>query len=158
MTVVSYEIARRWMPLDFTDVESTLVQVMAWRRQATSHYLTQCWPRSMSPNDVTRPQWVKSHCQALADTSSLDFTNLFEISGLSCEINLDIMSFEIHQFFCSTFQTFAYIFISKHLSSMIMNMEGICYIFLLNPQLKYVSQILIGWNYEFIWYLTNLMG
>ena len=33
---------------------------MAWCRQATSHYLCQCWPRSMSPNDVTRPQckWV----------------------------------------------------------------------------------------------------
>ena len=28
-------------------------------RQATSHYLSQCWPRSMSPYDVTRVQWVK---------------------------------------------------------------------------------------------------
>ena len=46
------------MPLDFTDEKSTLVQVMAWCRQATSHYLSQCWPRSMSPNGVTRPQWV----------------------------------------------------------------------------------------------------
>ena len=32
---------------------------MAWCRQATSHYLSQCWPRSLSPYDVTRPQWVK---------------------------------------------------------------------------------------------------
>ena len=32
---------------------------MAWCRQATSHYLSQCWPRSMSPYGVTRPQWVK---------------------------------------------------------------------------------------------------
>ena len=55
---ISYEIALRWMPLDLTDDKSTLVQVMAWCRQATSHYLGQCWPRSMSPNDVTRPQWV----------------------------------------------------------------------------------------------------
>ena len=47
------------MPLDLTDDKSTLVQVMAWCRQATSHYLSQCWPRSMSPNGVTRPQWVK---------------------------------------------------------------------------------------------------
>ena len=46
------------MPLDLTDDKSTLVQVMAWCRQATSHYLSQCWPRSMSPNGVTRPQWV----------------------------------------------------------------------------------------------------
>ena len=31
---------------------------MAWCRQATSHYLSQCWPSSMSPYGVTRPQWV----------------------------------------------------------------------------------------------------
>ena len=56
------------------------VQVMAWCRQATthylsqcclsqccqccltapSHYLSQCWPRSLSPYGVTRPQWVES--------------------------------------------------------------------------------------------------
>ena len=29
--------------------KSILVQVIAWCRQATSHYLSQCWPRSMSP-------------------------------------------------------------------------------------------------------------
>ena len=46
------------MPLDLTDDKSTLVQVMAWCRQATSHYLRQCWPRFMSPYGVTRPQWV----------------------------------------------------------------------------------------------------
>ena len=40
---------------------STLVQVMAWCRQATSHYLSQCWPRYVSPYGVTRPQWVKFH-------------------------------------------------------------------------------------------------
>ena len=49
------------MPLDHTDDKSTLVQVMAWCRQATSHYLSQCWPRSMPPNGVTRPQWVNWH-------------------------------------------------------------------------------------------------
>ena len=52
------EVALRWMPLDLSDNESTLVQVMAWCRQATSHYLSQCWPRSLSPYGVTRPQWV----------------------------------------------------------------------------------------------------
>ena len=40
--------------------KSTLVQVMAWCYQATGHYLSQCWPRYMSPYGVTRPQWVKS--------------------------------------------------------------------------------------------------
>ena len=46
------------MPLDLTDDESKLVQVMAWCHQATSHYLSQCWPSSMLPCGVIRPQWV----------------------------------------------------------------------------------------------------
>ena len=58
---ITYEIAPRWMTLDFTDGKSTLVQVMAWCPQATIHYLSQCRPRSMSPNGVTRPQWVDQH-------------------------------------------------------------------------------------------------
>ena len=48
------------MPQDLTDDKSTLVQVMAWCHQATSHYLNQCWPRSPRPYGVTRPQWVNS--------------------------------------------------------------------------------------------------
>ena len=55
------EIAIRWMPQFLTDDKSTLLQVMAWCRQATSHYLSQCWPRSMSPYGVIRPQWVNAH-------------------------------------------------------------------------------------------------
>ena len=55
---ISYEISLRWMPLDLIDDKSTLVQVMAWCRQATSHYLNQCWPRSPTPYGVTRPQRV----------------------------------------------------------------------------------------------------
>ena len=42
-----------------SDDQSTLVQVKAWCRQA-SHYLSQCWPRFMSPYGVTRPQWVNT--------------------------------------------------------------------------------------------------
>ena len=56
---ISCEIALIRMSLDLTDDRSTLVQVMAWCRQATSHYLNQCWPRSLPPNGVTRPQWVR---------------------------------------------------------------------------------------------------
>ena len=55
---ISCEIALRWMSLDLTDDKSTLVQVIAWWRQATTHYLSQWWPRSLSPYDITRPQWV----------------------------------------------------------------------------------------------------
>ena len=49
------KIALRRMSLDLTDDKSTLVQVMAWCRQATSHYLSQCWPRSLTPYGATRP-------------------------------------------------------------------------------------------------------
>ena len=57
--ILSNDNALKSMPWDLTDDKSTLVQVMAWCRQATSHYLSQCRPSSMSPNGVTRPQWVK---------------------------------------------------------------------------------------------------
>ena len=53
----SHDNALRWMPQDLTDDKSTLVQVMAWCRQATSHYLSQCWLSSLSPDGVARP-----HC------------------------------------------------------------------------------------------------
>ena len=57
---ISCKITLIWMSLVFTDDQSTLVHVMAWCRQATSHYLSQCWPRSLSPYGVTRPQWVNN--------------------------------------------------------------------------------------------------
>ena len=69
---ISYEIALRWMPVDLTDDKSTLVQVMAWCHHATSHYLSQCWPRSMSPNSVTRPEWVKITCTSTSPTMRLE--------------------------------------------------------------------------------------
>ena len=62
------------MPLELTDDKSTLVQVMAWCRQATSHYLSQRWPRSMSPNGVTRPQWVECK-RPLGSMASMCSTN-----------------------------------------------------------------------------------
>ena len=37
------------MPKKPIDDKSSLVQVMAWCHQATSHYLSQCWPRSVLP-------------------------------------------------------------------------------------------------------------
>ena len=55
---ISCAVALVWMLLDFTDDQSTLVQAMAWCRQATSHYLGLCWPKSLSPYGVTRPQRV----------------------------------------------------------------------------------------------------
>ena len=57
---IACKIVLKWMPMDLTDGKSTLVQVMAWCRQVTSHYLSLCWPRSLSPYGVIRPQWVNS--------------------------------------------------------------------------------------------------
>ena len=59
---ISCELALRWMSLHLTDDKSILVQVMAWCHQATSHYLSQCWPRSLSPYGVTRSQCVNDSC------------------------------------------------------------------------------------------------
>ena len=60
---ISYKIALRWMPLYLTDDKSTLVQIMVWCRQATSHYLSQWWLSPLSPYGVTRPQWVNHSLQ-----------------------------------------------------------------------------------------------
>ena len=56
---IDCEIALRRLSLNLTDDKSTLVQVMAWCRQETSHYLNQCWLRYPTPYGVIRPQWVK---------------------------------------------------------------------------------------------------
>ena len=60
----SYDNALRCMPRDLTDDKSTLVQVMAWCRQATSHFVSQFWLSSLSPYGVARPQWVKVTCKS----------------------------------------------------------------------------------------------
>ena len=65
---------------------------MAGCRQAPSHYLSQCWPRSLSPYGVTRPQSVleKWHSYPLKK-SGLFCTmmtssngNIFRVTGPLC--------------------------------------------------------------------------
>ena len=58
---ISCKIVLLWLRLNRTDDNSTSVQVMAWCRQVTSHYVSQCWPSSMSPYGVTRPQCVDAY-------------------------------------------------------------------------------------------------
>ena len=41
--------------------KSTLVQVMAWCHQATSHCLCLCWSSSRGAYYVVGPRWVKNH-------------------------------------------------------------------------------------------------
>ena len=47
---------------------------MAWCLTAPSHYLNQCWGRSMLSHGVTRPQWV-NEMSYLIKTTSLDILN-----------------------------------------------------------------------------------
>ena len=74
------------MSLNLTDDKSTSVQVMAWCRQATSHYLIQCWPSSMLPYGITRPQWVNDiSLLIIALTITLWATDLW------VKVNLDLL-------------------------------------------------------------------
>ena len=84
---IACEIAQIWMSLVFTDDQSTLVQVMAWCRQATSHYLNQCWPRSLSPYGVIRPQWVKALPPASSSREPWDASRRLNIQVL-CSLEL----------------------------------------------------------------------
>ena len=60
---IQVNISLEWMPKDFIDGNSRLIQVMVWCRQAASHYLSPCCPKSVPPYGVTKAQWVKmSEC------------------------------------------------------------------------------------------------
>ena len=49
----------------------------AWCRQATSHYLSQFWPRFMSPYGVTRPQWIKNLAEIRKCSSQSHYNDEF---------------------------------------------------------------------------------
>ena len=74
----------KWMSLTFTDDKSTLVQVMAWCRQAISHYLSQRWPRSLSEYGITRPQvltnWGREKTAVILP---MKFSNSFSLKRFS---------------------------------------------------------------------------
>ena len=50
---------------------------MPWCRHTRSHYLSQCWPRSMWLNVVTRPQSVKPMILIGATTCSITLHTLY---------------------------------------------------------------------------------
>ena len=68
--------------------QSTLAQVMAWCHQASSHYLTQCWPRSMTPYGDTWPWCVNKKLFAFMgfnlNVSCALVTHPHKISSNSC--------------------------------------------------------------------------
>ena len=46
--------------------------LMAWCPQAASHYLSQCWPRSVSPCDIPWPQWFDPyHVEFISGTMKI---------------------------------------------------------------------------------------
>ena len=73
------------MPGDLVDGKSTLVQVMAWCRQATRLYLNQCRPRSPKPYGDTRPQWVnhETYSKSLMAKEALKVMSNFVVNSLS---------------------------------------------------------------------------
>ena len=89
------EIALRWISMNLTDDKSTLVQVMAWCCQARSHYLSQCWPRSLSPYGFTRSQWVKIRnffCLSISIFASNEYINgLVQACSNSSALTMEIL-------------------------------------------------------------------
>ena len=87
------EMTPRRMSLDLTDDKSTLVQVMAWCRQAKSHCLSQYWPSSicrhlasLGHNELIHPKYQgQDDCFVLVPTppdiwSHDNFQTTFHIS------------------------------------------------------------------------------
>ena len=79
---------------------SWLVNI-GWR-QATSHYLSQCWFRYMPPSGVTRPQFVNSLASGRCDndfksviTECMGGTLLWNCSEVNATEHLDDMIIDI---------------------------------------------------------------
>ena len=68
----------RWMQWDLAEGKATLAQIMAWC-QATSHYLSQCWPNPMSYG-ITKPQLMKSRpCNLFKGQVAIHFIQRYPI-------------------------------------------------------------------------------
>ena len=97
------EVAVRWMSLALADDKSTLVQVMSRCHQATCHYMSQCWPRSMwpyasgvilcmRPANERRRYNVTSSLIGLAHTQNEPWKDLVSMISQNCSMlwNLNI--------------------------------------------------------------------
>ena len=101
-----YEIVRKWMSEILTNEKSTLLQVMAWCHQATSHYLSQRWPRSMLPYGITRPQWVKTTTQISWKHSQHLNKNIVETSMVSISIVMSQLKIPYRRSYIQTVYNF----------------------------------------------------
>ena len=105
-----------WASPDLNEGKSTLVQVMARCRQATSHYLNQCWHGSLPPYGVIRPHWV----------------NLNDISTFCCSMNY---SWRFAIGFPSLFKRLMHLFITSYIPTLIS--------ILISKPAEYISQYFI---------------
>ena len=70
--------------LDSSTAESTWPQ--PW---LVSHYLSQCWPRTLSPYGVTRPQWVNnSHKSITVLSTQPRISSCLYFKSLQCGVTL----------------------------------------------------------------------
>ena len=87
------------MPGRFTDGTSILIQVMAWCRQAPSHYLNQYRPRSPTSYGVIRPQWINSDLQL--ELKSISVVTHLELWRCKClhfrQVPLLVVFLENHE-------------------------------------------------------------
>ena len=70
------------MPENTFDDKSKLVMVMDWRHHERSHHLSQRWPRSMWPNDITKPCGVNFMTISLAWEQSYNWHGWGSLSQL----------------------------------------------------------------------------
>ena len=54
------EVSLTKLPSDKCHYTLLMISQHWFSLTAPSHYLSQCWSRSLSPNGVTRPQWVNN--------------------------------------------------------------------------------------------------
>ena len=90
---------RHWTLLMIT----TLVQVMAWCHQATSHYLSQCWPRSMlaSPGLI---ELMDIEITTKADSSDFfQYGCVYHINFLKLKISVLFMNERSQVYLCRAY-------------------------------------------------------
>ena len=74
------------MPQNTFDDTSTFVKVLTRCRQASSPWLSQCRPGSMSPNGVTKPRWAEKSDRvflSLDTWNHMFYVNLFVLNIIS---------------------------------------------------------------------------
>ena len=87
------------------DDKSTVVQVMAWCHQAASHYLSQCWSRSVSPYGDTKP----SELSKGLSTDDDKFSNFQNCSHLNYLNFTFLHPIKLHSYFWGCQNTSAYL-------------------------------------------------